>query len=73
MSVKSWPGRNIKDDMIMWRGLYIGSCELHQLERKEKWYEHELDGVVENGEVKPLWDMNSQCDNVVKARRPDMC
>lgn len=46
--------------------------ELHQLERKEKWYEHELDGVVENGEVKPLWDMNSQCDNVVKARRPDI-
>ena len=47
-------------------------CELHQLKRKEKWYEHELDGVVENGEVKPLWDMNSQCDNVVKARRPDI-
>ena len=27
---------------------------------------------MENGEVKPLWDMNSQCDNVVKARRPDI-
>ena len=42
-------------------------CELYKLERKEKWYEH-----VHAGEVKLLWDMNIQCDNVVEARRPDM-
>ena len=46
-------------------------CELHQLERKEKWYEHVEEGVVENGEVKLLWDMNIQCNNVFEARRPD--
>ena len=46
-------------------------CELHQLERKEKWYEHVEEGVLENGEVKLLWDMNIQCNNVVEARRPD--
>ena len=27
---------------------------------------------MENGEVKLLWDMNIQCDNVVEARRPDV-
>ena len=47
-------------------------CELHQLERKENWYEHVEEGVVENGEVKLLWDMNIQCNNVVEARRPDI-
>ena len=30
------------------------------------------DGVVENEEVKVLWDVNSQCDNVIEARRPDI-
>ena len=27
---------------------------------------------MENGQVKLLWDMNIQCDNVVEARRPDV-
>ena len=27
---------------------------------------------MENGEVKLLWGMNIQCDNVVEARRPDV-
>ena len=47
-------------------------CELHQLERKEKWYVHVPEGVVENDEVKLHWDMNIQCDNVVELRRPDI-
>ena len=58
--------------MITWRGLYIGSCVSYQLERKEKWCEHVPEGFVENGEVKLLWDMNIQCDNVVEGRRPDV-
>ena len=45
--------------------------ELHSLERKEKWYEHLPESVVENNEVKLFWDMNIQCDNVVEARMPD--
>ena len=28
--------------------------------------------VVENEEVKLLWDVNIQCDNVIEARRPDI-
>ena len=41
------------------------------LEHTEKWHEHVPEGVVENEEVKVLWDINVQCDNVIEARRPD--
>ena len=34
--------------------------------------EHIPEGVVENEEVKVLWDINVQCDNVIEARRPDI-
>ena len=47
-------------------------CQKHSLEREEKWYEHCPEGIVENNEVKIIWDMNIQCDNVIEARRPDM-
>ena len=47
-------------------------CELHQLEGKVKWYSHVPEGVVENDEVKLLWDMTIQLDNVIKARRPEI-
>ena len=42
------------------------------LEHTEKWYEHVPEGVVENEEVKVLWDINVQCDNVIEASRPDI-
>ena len=42
------------------------------MEHTEKWYEHVPEGVVENEEVKVLWDINVQCDNVIEARRPDI-
>ena len=47
-------------------------CKKNKLDCKEKWYEHVPDGVVENEEVKLLWDVNIQCDNVIEARRPDI-
>ena len=47
-------------------------CEKHNLERKEKWYEHCPEGVVEDDDVKLIWDINIQCDNVIEARRPDL-
>ena len=46
-------------------------CEKHNLERKEKWYEHCPKGVVEDDDVKLIWDINIQCD-VMEARRPDL-
>ena len=47
-------------------------CEKYNLEKHEKWYEHVPEGVVENEEVKLIWDINIQCDNVIEARRPDL-
>ena len=47
-------------------------CKKNGLEHKEKWYEHNPEGVQENEGVKLLWDMNIQCDNVIEARRPDI-
>ena len=41
-------------------------------EHTEKWYEHMLEGAVENEEVKVLWDINVHCDNMIEARRPDL-
>ena len=38
----------------------------------ETWYEHVPEGVVENEEVKVLWDINVQCDSVIEARRPSI-
>ena len=45
--------------------------EMHNLERNEKWYEHCPEGAVEDDDVKLIWDINIQCDNVIEARRPD--
>ena len=42
------------------------------MEHTEKWSEHVPEGVVKNEEVKVLWDINVQCDNVIEARRPDI-
>ena len=46
-------------------------CEKHNL-RKEKWYEHCPEGVVEDDGVKLIWDINIQCDNVMESRRLDL-
>ena len=47
-------------------------CKKNGLEHTEKWYEHVPEGVLENEEVKVLWDINFQCDNVIEARRPEI-
>ena len=47
-------------------------CERHNLERKEKWYVHCPEGVVEDDDAKLIWDIYIQCDNVMEARRPDL-
>ena len=47
-------------------------CKKNGLEHTEKWYEHVQEGVVENEEIKVLWDINVQCDNVIEARRLDI-
>ena len=47
-------------------------CDKHNLERKEKWYEHCPEGAVEDDDVKLIWDINIQCDNVIEAKRTDL-
>ena len=47
-------------------------CKENGLEHSEKWYEHPPEGAVENEEIKVLWDINIQCDNLIEARRPDL-
>ena len=44
----------------------------YNLKRSEKWYEHAPESVVENEEVKVLWDVTIQCDREIKARKPDI-
>ena len=51
---------------------YWDLCKKNEREHTEKWYEHVPEGTVENEEVKVLWDINVQCDNVIEARRPDI-
>ena len=44
-------------------------CEKLHLVWRDKWYEHAPEGSVENDNAS---DMNIQCDNIIKARRPDI-
>ena len=44
----------------------------NRLEHSEKWYEHVPEGAVENEEIKVLWDIDIQCDNLTEVRRPEL-
>ena len=54
------------------RKVHWDICKKNGLEHSEKWYEHAAEGAVENEEIKILWDINIQCDNLIEARRPDL-
>ena len=41
-------------------------------EARDKWYEHEPESVLENGDYKILWDFSIQTDHVIETRRPDL-
>ena len=38
----------------------------------DKWYKHEPESVLENGDYKILWDFSIQTDLVIKAWKPDL-
>ena len=46
-------------------------CQHHRLVGEVKWYNHKSESVVENEDVKILWDFNIQTDHVIEHRRPD--
>ena len=41
-------------------------------EAGDKWYEHEPESVLENGDYKILWDSGIQTDRVIEARRLEL-
>ena len=47
-------------------------CEIHGFRRCKNWFEHRAEKVLENNEVKILWDFNIHTDRVIEARRPDI-
>ena len=44
----------------------------YQMERKEKWDEHSSEGVLENGNIKILWDINIKFDHTTVAKRHEI-
>ena len=47
-------------------------CQLHNLKSNAFWYEHEPSKVVENENIKILYDFNIYTDKKIKHRRPDL-
>ena len=53
---------------------YVRWClyEKYRLDRTNKWYDHNPEGVVENVDCKILWDAMIQCKKKIEARKPDI-
>ena len=47
-------------------------CKKYGVKVLAKWYDHVPEKVVENDQVKILWDFNIQTDHVIQHRRPDV-
>ena len=73
MNAKRWSKR--KHDNVV-RIAHCKNSALNimwgNLERDDKWYVHTLEKVIENKEVKILWDVIKQSDKEIEARKPDI-
>ena len=47
-------------------------CKKNSLEHGQKWCEYAPQGAVENEEIKVLWGINIQRDNLRETRQPDL-
>ncbi len=47
-------------------------CKEYGFSCHKKWYEHRAEKVLENDEVKLLWDFHVQSDHVIEHCRPDL-
>ena len=47
-------------------------CSLHGFQRSKNWFDHRAKTVMENDNVKILWDFNIHTDRIIEARRPDI-
>ena len=52
--------------------LHWTMCGNENLDRNEHWYDHEPQKVIENDNVKILYDFNIYTDKKIKHRRPDI-
>ena len=43
-----------------------------KFEAGDKWYEHELESVLENEDYKILWEFSIHTDHVIEVRRPNL-
>ena len=70
--MKSWQKEYKRRHDNVARIVHWKLCGKYNLKRSEKWYEHAPEDVVENEEVKILWDV-IQCDREIKAKKtPDI-
>ena len=62
----------------MWRHDKVGQvihwklCQKFNIPCKDKWYDHDPEGVIENDQVKVLWDLRIQTDHQIEHNRPDV-
>ena len=54
------------------RNIHWELCGKIYIDRANKWYKHQSEGVSRKGNTKILWDFNIQCDHEIEARRPDI-
>jgi hypothetical protein len=47
-------------------------CAIHGFQRSKNWFDHRAEPVIQNDNVKILWDFNIHTDRVIDARRPDI-
>ena len=47
-------------------------CQKYSLDCCAWWWKHEPPPIVENEQVRILWDFNIFCDYNISARRPDL-
>ena len=52
--------------------LHWSLCKKYGIEVEEKWYKHKPEAVIQNEDVKILWDFMIQCDRVIEHRKPDI-
>ena len=54
------------------RILHLEMCQHHKLIGEVTWYNHKPESIMENENVKILWDFNVQTNHLIEHRRPDI-
>jgi len=68
LAQKEYKGRHDK----VAAAVHWGLCRKYGIECSNKWYEHKAERVIENEEIKILWDFPIQTDHVIEHRKPDI-